>query len=168
MKKLNATIEFCPVAETDQNADPNCIRLECENGAVMHITLEDNGDALTWLYLRSPDQSGYGHSPENVRTFLENCGTIPNLKTHFFTLGQSHVLQVGDDLLTANTVIRITAKNPRAVMFEHTPEGRFAFEYSDASEIGFRQYGYRHCYDLTAGKFLNSKEIAEIWPITGA
>ena len=71
------------------------------------------------------------------------------MKTHYFTLGQSHVYCFNGQTLDHDCVIKITAENPRDVMVEHFGL-KWAFEYEKCPEIVFFPRGV---YSLTENKW---------------
>ena len=71
------------------------------------------------------------------------------MKTHYFTLGQSHVYRFNGQTLDHDCVIKITAENPRDVMVEHFGL-KWAFEYDECPEM---KYFPRGIYNLTENKW---------------
>jgi|GEM_PF-454345 hypothetical protein len=71
------------------------------------------------------------------------------MKTHYFTLGHSHVYRFNGQTLDHDSVIKITAENPRDVMVEHFGL-EWSFEYEKCPEMVFFPRGV---YNLTESKW---------------
>ena len=71
------------------------------------------------------------------------------MKTHYFTLGQSHVYRFNGQTLDHDCVIKIPAENPRDVMVGYFGL-EWAFEYDECPEM---RYFPRGIYNLTENKW---------------
>lgn len=71
------------------------------------------------------------------------------MKTSYFTLGQSHIYKHNGHVLDCNSVIKITAEDPREVMVEFFGS-KWAFEYNECLEM---EYFPRGIYNLTENKW---------------
>lgn len=61
------------------------------------------------------------------------------MKTHYFTLGQTHVHSFNGKTLDKNVVIKITDEDPRKKMYEFFGD-KWAFEYSNLIDVGVEYY----------------------------
>lgn len=73
------------------------------------------------------------------------------MKTRYFTLGQQHIYRFNGHVLDKDSVIKITAEDPREVMFEHFGS-HWGFEYDSEPEM---EYFPRGIYNLTENKWEN-------------
>lgn len=73
------------------------------------------------------------------------------MRTSYFTLGQSYVYRFNGQTLDHDCVIKITAEDPRAVMFEYFGS-HWGFEYDNEPEM---EYFPRGIYNLTENKWEN-------------
>ena len=64
------------------------------------------------------------------------------MKTSYFTFGQQHVHSVCGFTYDKDVVVKITAKNPRGVMFENFGP-RWAFEYSEQPDMVYYPRGIK-------------------------
>lgn len=51
-------------------------------------------------------------------------------KTRFFSFGQNHAHEINERIVDRNTIIKITAENPRDVMFDFFGD-KWSFEYTE-------------------------------------
>ena len=73
------------------------------------------------------------------------------MKTRYFTFGQSHIHRYKNHILDKDCVVRISAEDPRSVMFDNF-EDVWAFEYEDMPDMSLFCRGI---YDLTNNKWEN-------------
>ena len=64
------------------------------------------------------------------------------MKTSYFTFGQQHVHSVGGFTYDKDVVVKITAKNPREVMFNYF-NAQWSFEYFKEPDMEFFPRGIK-------------------------
>ena len=68
--------------------------------------------------------------------------TLPEPVTRYFTFGFDHVHEVAGERFDKDVVVRITAPDPRAVMFE-TFGVRWAFQYDEQPDLKWYPRGVK-------------------------
>ena len=64
------------------------------------------------------------------------------MKTSYFTFGQQHAHSVGGFTYDKDVVVKITAKDPRSVMFKNFG-AQWSFEYDKEPDMGFFPRGIK-------------------------
>lgn len=67
---------------------------------------------------------------------------MSEIKTKYFTFGQNHIHKVDGFIFDCNIVVKISAKNPRKIMFKIFGD-KWSFEYDSIPEMEFFPRGVK-------------------------
>lgn len=120
---------------------------------------EDSSLREAWLSGRSVGHlDERPHGRESAGEFQTFGSVKPNVITRYFTFGQEHFHQLGDEILDRDSVVRITDENPRERMVELFAT-RWSSEYVDLSELTLKFYP-RGIFDLNSRTWLQNPSVA--------